>query len=191
MRLSKTAYYADFAIYGAVITAAVIITGWRSSVHDFSVWLLAVVGGVIIWTLMEYIIHRYVFHQMPVFSPMHGAHHEAPLAFIGTPTWLSLGVIFGAVFLPAWGLGSLNTASGLAVGFMAGFSWYGLVHHAIHHRKPRLLARRLIVASRRHAQHHYSTQPGNFGVTTSFWDRVFGTVLTTSVERSGRTNYQS
>ena len=35
MRLSKTAYYADFAVYGAVITAAVIITGWRSSVHDF------------------------------------------------------------------------------------------------------------------------------------------------------------
>jgi len=191
MRLSKTAYYADFAIYGAVITAAVIITGWRSNVHDFSVWLLAVVGGVIVWTLMEYIIHRYVFHQMPVFSPMHGAHHEAPLAFIGTPTWLSLGVIFGAVFLPAWGLGSLNTASGLAVGFMAGFSWYGLVHHAIHHRKPRLIARRLIVASRRHSQHHYSTQPGNFGVTTSFWDRVFGTTLTTSVERSARTHYQS
>jgi len=191
MRLSKTAYYADFAIYGAVITAAVIITGWRSNVHDFSVWLLAVVGGVIVWTLMEYIIHRYVFHQMPVFSPMHGAHHEAPLAFIGTPTWLSLGVIFGAVFLPAWGLGSLNTASGLAVGFMAGFSWYGLVHHDIHHRKPRLIARRLIVASRRHSQHHYSTQPGNFGVTTSFWDRVFGTTLTTSVERSARTHYQS
>ena len=160
MRLSKTAYYADFAIYGAVITAAVIITGWRSSIHDFSVWLVAVVGGVIVWTLMEYIIHRYVFHQMPVFSPLHGAHHDAPLAFIGTPTWLSLGVIFGAVFLPAWGLGSLNTASGLTVGFMAGFSWYGLVHHAIHHRQPRMLARRLIVASRRHAQHHYVDPTG-------------------------------
>ena len=191
MRLSKTAYYADFAIYGAVITAAVIITAWRSNLHDFSVWLLAVAAGATLWTLLEYVIHRYVFHQMPVFSPMHGAHHDAPLAFIGTPTWLSLGVILGALFLPAWGLASLNTASGITVGFMGGFSWYGLVHHAIHHRHPRIIARRLIVASRRHAQHHYSTQPGNFGVTTLFWDRVFGTVLTNSIERSARTNYQS
>jgi sterol desaturase/sphingolipid hydroxylase (fatty acid hydroxylase superfamily) len=54
-----------------------------------------------------------------------------------------------------------------------------------------MIARRLIVASRRHAQHHYSTQPGNFGVTTAFWDRIFGTVLTNSIERSARTNYQS
>jgi sterol desaturase/sphingolipid hydroxylase (fatty acid hydroxylase superfamily) len=191
MRLSKTGYYADFAIYAAVITAATVITAWRGSAHEISVWLLATAAGVITWTLIEYVIHRFVFHQMPVFSPMHGAHHDAPLAFVGTPTWLSLGVIFGAVFLPAWALGSVNTASGLAVGVMAGFFWYGVVHHAIHHRKPRMIARRLIVASRRHSQHHYATQPGNFGVTTLFWDRVFGTVLTTSVERSARTNYQS
>lgn len=191
MRLSKTGYYADFVIYAAALTAVVVVTGWRGSAHEISLWLLATVAGLIAWTLMEYLIHRFVFHQMPVFSPMHGAHHDAPLAFIGTPTWLSLGVIFGAVFLPTWELGSLVTASGVSVGVMAGFFWYGVVHHAIHHRKPRMIARRLIVASRRHAQHHYSTRPGNFGVTTSFWDRVFGTVLTTSVERSGRTHYQS
>jgi sterol desaturase/sphingolipid hydroxylase (fatty acid hydroxylase superfamily) len=191
MRLSKTGYYADYVIYAAAITAVTVITGWRSSAHEISIWLLATAAGVIAWTLIEYVIHRFVFHQMPVFSPMHGAHHDAPLAFVGTPTWLSLGVIFGAVFLPAWALGSFNTASGLTVGVMAGFFWYGVVHHAIHHRKPRMIARRLIVASRRHSQHHYSTQAGNFGVTTLFWDRVFGTLLTTSVETSARTNYQS
>jgi sterol desaturase/sphingolipid hydroxylase (fatty acid hydroxylase superfamily) len=191
MRLSKTAYYGEFAIYGAVITAAAIIADMRGTAHDLSVWLLATVAGVMVWTLIEYVVHRYVFHWMPVFSPMHGAHHEAPLALVGTPTWVSLLVIFTFVFAPAWALGSLNIASGMAVGVMAGFQWYGLVHHAIHHRKPRMIARRLIIASRRHAQHHYSTQPGNFGVTTSFWDRVFGTVLTTSMERSAQTNYQS
>ncbi len=191
MRLSKTAYYADFAIYGAVITAAVIYTGWQSNVHDMSIWLLTVAAGVLGWTLIEYVVHRYVFHMMPVFSPMHGAHHDAPLALVGTPTWVSLLVIFIGVFLPAWGLGSFGTATGLAVGVMIGFVWYGLVHHAIHHRHPRMIARRLIITSRRHAQHHYSTQPGNFGVTTLFWDRVFGTVLTNSVETSARTNFQS
>ena len=86
-------------------------------------------------------------------------------------------IILGVVFLPAWALGSFNTASGLAVGMMAGFFWYGVVHHAIHHRKPRIIATRLLLASRRHAQHHYSHEAGNFGVTTSFWDHVFGTTL--------------
>jgi sterol desaturase/sphingolipid hydroxylase (fatty acid hydroxylase superfamily) len=29
-------------------------------------------------------------------------------------------------------------------------------------------------AKLRHAAHHYGKQDGNFGVTTVFWDRVFG-----------------
>jgi sterol desaturase/sphingolipid hydroxylase (fatty acid hydroxylase superfamily) len=60
---------------------------------------------------------------------------------------------------------------------MAGFLWYGIVHHAIHYRRPRTIAPRLLTATRRHALHHYSVQPGNFGVTTSLWDDVFGTAL--------------
>ncbi len=191
MRLSKTGYYADFAIYAGVLTAAPVVVGWRDSGHEISIWLFAAAAGSLSWSLFEYLIHRFVLHKMPVFSPMHDAHHEAPLAFVGTPTWLSLGIIFGAVFLPAWALGSLNTASGLAVGVMAGFFWYGVVHHAIHHRRPRLIARHLIQASRRHSQHHYATRPGNFGVTTLFWDRIFGTVLTESAEPRGNANYQS
>jgi len=192
MQLSKTAYYADFVIYAAIVTATVIVMAWRNSAHDFSIWLLAAFAGVMVWTLIEYVVHRFVFHQMPVFSPMHDAHHQAPLSLVGTPTWVSMAVIFIGVFLPAWALGSFNTALGLAVGVMAGFFWYGLVHHAIHHRKPRMIARRLIVTSRRHAQHHYAAEAGNFGVTTLFWDRIFGTVLNDSMERTvSRTNYQS
>lgn len=191
MRLSKTFYYADFVIYAAILTVAVIVTGWRSNVHDISVWLLATAAGLAIWTLIEYVVHRFVFHQMPIFSPMHDAHHQAPLAYVGTPTWVSLLVIFIGVFVPGWALISFNAGNGLAVGVMAGFLWYGIVHHAIHHRKPRIIARRLIITSRRHAQHHYAVEPGNFGVTTLFWDRVFGTVLDETVTRTIRTHYQS
>ncbi len=180
MRLSKTGYYADFVIYAAVLVTAPVVAGWRDTPYQASIWLLAWVIGALSWTLFEYILHRFVLHQIPVFAAMHDAHHEAPLAFVGTPTWLSLSVILGAVFVPAWLLGSFNLASGLAVGEMAGFFWYGVVHHAIHYRRPRPIATRLLLATRRHAQHHYGRQPGNFGVTTSFWDHVFGTALSTS-----------
>jgi sterol desaturase/sphingolipid hydroxylase (fatty acid hydroxylase superfamily) len=186
MRLSKTGYYADFAIYGAVLATAPIWTAWRSTPYETSIWLLTAVIGALIWTLTEYVIHRFVFHGMPFFAAMHDLHHEAPLAFIGTSTWLSLTFIFVCLFLPGWAFGSLNTASGLSVGFMAGYFWYGVVHHAIHHRRPRMIATRLLLASRRHAQHHYGQQPGNFGVTTSFWDHVFGTAVHTASERQVR-----
>ena len=73
MRLSKTAYYADFAVYGAVITAAVIITGWRSSVHDFSVWLLAVVGGSVGSGVMTFVLDARTGKLMDI-----GASRQAP-----------------------------------------------------------------------------------------------------------------
>ncbi|HZX70569.1 MAG TPA: sterol desaturase family protein [Rhodanobacter sp.] len=179
MRLSKTGYYADFVIYAAVLATAVVVTAWRNTPYTTSIWLLTAAIGALSWTLFEYLLHRFVLHQIPVFAAMHDAHHQEPLAYIGTPTWLSLGVIAIAVFLPAWALGSFATASALAVGVMAGFFWYGLVHHAIHYRRPRMIARHLLLASRHHSEHHYARQPGNFGVTTLFWDRVFGTVLKT------------
>lgn len=185
MRLSKTGYYADFVIYATIVTTATVVTAWRSTAYETAIWLLIAAVGAVLWTLIEYILHRFVLHQIRVFAAMHDVHHEAPLAFVGTPTWLSLGVIMGFVFLPAWALGSFNTASALAAGVMAGFFWYGLVHHAIHYRKPRMLATRLLLASRRHAQHHYGRQPGNFGVTTSLWDHVFGTTLMAAANRSG------
>lgn len=188
MRLSKTGYYADFVIYATVVTTVTLVTAWRNSAYETSIWLLNAAIGALIWTLAEYIIHRFVLHRMPVFAAMHDAHHEAPLAFVGTPTWLSLAVILGFVFLPAWALGSFNTASGLAAGTMAGFFWYGVVHHAIHYRKPRMIATRLLMASRRHAQHHYAREPGNFGVTTQFWDHVFGTTLNVAPNRQVQTD---
>ena len=183
MRLSKTSYYADFGIYATVMTTATVVTAWHNSAYETSIWVLTAAVGALSWTFFEYLLHRFVLHRIKVFAAMHDLHHEAPLAFVGTPTWLSMGVILGVVFLPTWALGSWNAASGLTVGVMAGFFWYGVVHHAIHYRKPRAIATRLLLASRRHAQHHYSNQSGNFGVTTSFWDHVFGTTLNVTSER--------
>ena len=115
MRLSKTGYYADFVIYAAILATATVATAWHDSAYEMSLWLFAAVIGAAFWTLTEYIIHRFVLHQIQPFAGMHGAHHDAPLAFVGTPTWLSLGVILGAVFLPAWAFGTFNTASGFCV----------------------------------------------------------------------------
>jgi len=184
MRLSKTGYYADFAIYAAIVTTTTIVMARRNTAYETFIWLLTAAIGAGAWTFFEYILHRFVLHQIEPFAAMHDAHHQNPQAFVGTPTWLSLGVILGVIFLPTWAFGSFNAASALTAGVMSGFFWYGVVHHAIHYRKPRAIATRLLMASRRHAQHHYSHQSGNFGVTTCVWDHAFGTTLSVATDRT-------
>jgi sterol desaturase/sphingolipid hydroxylase (fatty acid hydroxylase superfamily) len=59
---------------------------------------------------------------------------------------------------------------------MLGYLWYVSVHHIVHHWKaePGTYAYAL---KRRHMLHHHFDDMGNFGVTSGFWDRVFGTDL--------------
>jgi sterol desaturase/sphingolipid hydroxylase (fatty acid hydroxylase superfamily) len=109
--------------------------------------------------------------------PMHDLHHTAPLAYVGTPTVLSVSVLSVGIFAPLWYFSDLLVATGLTSGVMVGYVYYGLIHHIMHHRRnspahPYLNALRAV-----HMRHHYSAKGGNFGVTTTFWDHVFGTVI--------------
>ncbi|MFI4889088.1 MAG: sterol desaturase family protein [Steroidobacterales bacterium] len=174
MRLNKFDYYSDYVAYPIVVGAlgaAAVVADTR---HDLLLWCGALACGFTLWTLAEYWIHRVVLHRMPYFSPMHGEHHADPMGLIGTPTWISLPTLGAAVLLPAWALLGLNVGSGLFVGVIGGYVWYGAVHHLIHHQ-PRFGALRELRV--RHLRHHYFPQRGNFGVTTSLWDFVFGTSL--------------
>jgi dihydroceramide fatty acyl 2-hydroxylase len=108
---------------------------------------------------------------------LHHVHHAAPRAYVGTPTWASLLVLAGVFFVPIWRLLSLNVAFGALSGLISGWLWYGIVHHVIHHRRPRWLAIALRAASHRHFRHHSPHVSGNFGVTTAVWDYLLGTKL--------------
>jgi sterol desaturase/sphingolipid hydroxylase (fatty acid hydroxylase superfamily) len=182
MVLSKTAYYADFIVYAATVAGLTLLASLRLDWALRTQWLVAFLAGVAAWTLLEYLLHRFVLHRIETFADMHAEHHAAPRAFVGTPTWVSLFILWIAIFLPAWRAFSLNVASGLIAGVMSGFLWYGILHHVIHHRRPRFLAMRLTGCIHRHLRHHYAEIPGNFGVTTRLWDRLFGTSL--AVHRS-------
>ena len=177
VRLHKISYYADFAIYAALLCAIAVAAALVDDRLERAKWLLGFLVGAAGWTLLEYLFHRFVLHRLPVLSEMHAVHHVSPRAFVGTPTWLSLTILFCVMFLPAWWGFSINVASGLMAGVMAGFLWYGILHHAIHHRRPRMLASRLTATSQHHLRHHCCDQGGNFGVTTPLWDFVFRTIV--------------
>ena len=65
-------------------------------------------------------------------------------------------------------------ACGFTSGVLMGYAAYMYIHHATHHMQigP---DHWLYQARLRHMAHHYADQY-NFGVSTGFWDRVFGTV---------------
>ena len=179
MQLNKISYYSDFVVYPIVVITLTAVNlahaTWRSSGE----WLGACVAGFVLWTFLEYIIHRVALHRMPVFSPMHSLHHGSPLALIGTPSWVSVTVWLVVIMLPAWRAFGFNIADGLVVGVMIGYWWYGFVHHVIHHhtRKPSSVYFSQLRAW--HMRHHHSPKRGNFGVTTHVWDYVFGTAIST------------
>ena len=176
MRPSKFTYYADFVVYPLVIVGLGIAGVARTTWQDRTEWVCAAVAGFVTWTFLEYVLHRAVLHRKTYFAPMHGQHHASPLAYIGTPAWVSVSVLSACFLLPVWWWVGFNVADGLTVGVMLGYWWYGVVHHVIHHHANKSSPDFNDLRAW-HLRHHYSPRSGNFGVTTSVWDRIFGTVI--------------
>jgi sterol desaturase/sphingolipid hydroxylase (fatty acid hydroxylase superfamily) len=177
MQLSKWTYYSDFIVYPLVLIALTAMNINHVTWAGGTEWLGVVMAGFVLWTLLEYALHRIALHRMPYFSPMHGEHHAAPLAFIATPSWISVAVLSGVFLFPIWFFFGFNVADGLTVGVMLGYWWYGVVHHIIHHHAHKPSSAYFNHLRAWHMRHHYSPKQGNFGVTTSIWDHVFGTAI--------------
>jgi sterol desaturase/sphingolipid hydroxylase (fatty acid hydroxylase superfamily) len=172
---SKSVYVADFALYGLALVALAVILTLEGPGKQRPELLVFILFGLLGWTLIEYLLHRFVLHGMPPFRTWHAEHHQRPAALICTPTVLSGSLIIVLIFLPAWALSDLWSASALTFGIVAGYLAYSVTHHAIHHWRTRSvwLKRR----KHMHALHHQAQGPvGYFGVTSVFWDIVFGSM---------------
>jgi sterol desaturase/sphingolipid hydroxylase (fatty acid hydroxylase superfamily) len=173
VRLSKALYFGDFVASPIAILALAAFALAGRDYRAAGLWLLALLAGICAWTLLEYVVHRFVYHAVPFFEQFHDAHHEDPKELIGAPSFLMIGFIFLAFFTPLIGFGLL-LASGVTSGALIGYIGYMFVHHASHHFEPRP-GSLLYQARLRHMAHHYHGTSGNYGVITSFWDHVFST----------------
>ena len=91
MRIGKFLYYGDFVVIPIAVLwlgAAAYVAGGCGAIPE---WSLSLLFGAALWTLVEYLIHRYAYHHAPILSPLHDAHHQAPRAFVGVPSFLSSG----------------------------------------------------------------------------------------------------
>ena len=140
-----------------------------------------IVVGYVTWTLVEYWLHRVVFHFEPeaglgarLHWMMHGVHHEHPndpLRLVMPPSAsIPLGLAFAALFQV---LLSNGAACGLSAGFFAGYLAYDMTHYAVHHRTPKGPVGRKL--RELHMRHHFQDDTTGFGVSAPWWDYVFGT----------------
>jgi len=181
---TRIGYYAELFVYPFVVAGLLLydIDGGGVALH--SGWWFAAACGAMFWTLAEYLVHRFVYHKVPILRDLHGMHHSRPCDFIGAPIWVSAASFCSFFFLLAL-LWDVQIASGTTSGLIAGYVSYLLIHDAVHRwqleEKSWLRSHRL-----RHLRHHRHPLPGNFGVTTGVWDLVFGTAIMPGPERPGR-----
>ncbi|POW08781.1 hypothetical protein PSTT_07266 [Puccinia striiformis] len=130
-----------------------------SSSAAWSINLSCFILGNIIWTLLEYILHRFLMDRLRLVMPP---------------------ILFAALSHPftrlAYVLFPVPYANAIISGAFTFYVLYDCTHYALHHTQlPKYLKEMKIY----HMAHHFKDADLGFGVTSKIWDYAFGTVLTT------------
>lgn len=144
-----------------------------SAIESLTLVILLVILGGALWTLFEYVVHGILSHRFntPV-SPMHWGHH-LQLQRIFTPAlaWLPVSIAITAMLIVMFGW---LVGISLSAGMLLGFVHYEYCHWRIHFREP-LTARQQLLRDH-HLAHHFRNPKAYFGISTIFWDKVFGSL---------------
>lgn len=147
-----------------------------------------VVGGLgfFLWTLFEYLIHRFLFHfefesqfGQRIHFLIHGIHHDDPIdpTRLVMPPPLSILLGVGVYSLFQFFLGPQWVRPFFAF-FVLGYLAYDYTHFAVHHFNPRTRLGKVL--KQNHMQHHFVDPRAFIGVSSPIWDYVFGTTLQSS-----------
>jgi dihydroceramide fatty acyl 2-hydroxylase len=139
-------------------------------------------GGMLTWTLAEYVLHRWVFHWTNetqwgkrVHFLLHGVHHDFPndkdRLVMPLPTSLPLALLFFTLFTSLLGA---RVGEPFFAGFVIGYLFYDGTHYFVHHFTPRSRWGKFL--RRHHLTHHFADHDGGFGVSSPLWDYVFRTL---------------
>lgn len=182
--LTKTNLMQNIVVYGLTIAAVSIYAIVIKQVLVFNFISLFLLG-LLFWTLAEYILHRYVFHWVSdnkfmqrFHFIMHGSHHLYPndqerLLMPPVPGLIMASLLFGIFYVAFWLFNMHFYTWSFFPGFFVGYLSYSFLHRAIHIYKA---PKKFSYPWKHHLLHHYKYPDKCFGVSNTFWDRVFGTM---------------
>jgi 4-hydroxysphinganine ceramide fatty acyl 2-hydroxylase len=141
--------------------------------------------GNLVWTILEYTLHRFLFHvdrwlpDKPLFLLLHftahGVHHYLPMdrlrLVMPPPLFFILQLPFTQL---AYVIFPVAVANGIISGSFTFYILYDCMHYALHHSK---LPQYMKEMKKYHLAHHYKNFELGYGVTSKIWDFVFNTVL--------------
>jgi len=143
--------------------------------------------GILLWTLIEYLMHRFVFHfdkhlpDHPVALFLHflthGVHHYLPMDRLRLVMPPALAMVLSVPIVSTIYviMGSIKDAEPVVGGIFIGYVLYDVSHYYFHNGIPSISHFRWM--KRYHLEHHYKDYDEGFGVSSMFWDRVFGTKI--------------
>jgi len=177
-RLSRVHPVVPPLLFGPVIAVLFGLGQEGAPALEVIAWIA---GGWLFWTLLEYWMHRIVFHFEPerglaarLHWIIHGVHHDHPndpMRLVMPP---SVSVPLAAVFLSLFVLVlATPTAYLFGAGFLAGYLAYDMTHYHLHHHQARTRLGKLLYEL--HMRHHFQDDTRGFGVSAPFWDYAFGT----------------
>ncbi|XP_051128297.1 dihydroceramide fatty acyl 2-hydroxylase FAH1-like isoform X2 [Andrographis paniculata] len=148
--------------------------------------------GIFLWTLVEYSLHRFLFHIKTksywgntLHYLLHGCHHKHPmdgLRLVFPPAATAV-LIFP--FLNLIKLFSTPSATpALFGGGLLGYVMYDVTHYYVHHGQP--VSETVKSLKKYHLNHHFRVHDKGFGITSSLWDKVFGTLPPKMAEKKSR-----
>jgi sterol desaturase/sphingolipid hydroxylase (fatty acid hydroxylase superfamily) len=180
-------------IWGMYLPVMIYMLYYSSATLNYSTLriILTFTGGMLFWTFFEYISHRFLFHFMgqserakKFIYTIHGNHHHYPrdrqrLFMPPIPSLIIALVVFGLLYFVL----RQNTFM-FFPGFILGYLMYGTMHYAIHAWNPPFKWMKPLW--RNHHLHHYKNEHHGFGVSSTIWDHVFGTMFDLKKEKEDK-----
>lgn len=177
--LSRTVWWAVPVIWLPVVCWFVTVSIHMG--HSLPQVALIIIAGIFIWTFIEYLMHRFIFHfktngywSNTIHYLFHGFHHKHPmdnqrLVFPPAATAVFCILFYNVAKI----ISTPSVAPALFGGGLLGYVMYDCTHYYLHHGQPSKGSMRNL--KRYHLNHHFKIQNKGYGVTSSLWDNMFGT----------------
>ncbi len=134
--------------------------------------------GIALWPALEYGLHSGLGHLFlrgkTGFSRQHLRHHAEKDWFAPTHQKIAAAIpVTLAIFGLLWLMTSTANAAAFSIGFVVMYTFYEVTHRNAHVKGPTGPYSRWV--RRNHFSHHFQNPRKNHGVTTPFFDYIFGT----------------
>jgi sterol desaturase/sphingolipid hydroxylase (fatty acid hydroxylase superfamily) len=162
-------------VFLSFLTVLVLGSFLLRSLNRVSFQMTILFTGWFCWTFLEYSIHRFWMHyrdrhRKKAETNSHLTHHLHPteIEINATKRLFMLLIGVGMIFLSLYFRNYFTVITGLYLGFC----YYTFIHYLLHQS---WFAKWFAQLTRYHIHHHCKYPEHCFGVSVTWWDKLFGT----------------